>query len=355
MLHKAAERIHLWHIESHYLNINPLHSGQHAFRPIKSVDSALADAIDFLQSATLRGEEALVIALDIRGAFDTLRHAPALEAIAKRGLPRDFLNWYTSYMTNRVATANLHGTDIRRILKVGVAQGGVFSPTLWNIPFDDLLKLVNVAGRKGIGYADDLLAILRGLCRQTLFELTREYLLEISEWSAKYGLKFCPDKTVAMFFTQKRITKEERENLPPLFLEGRQIKMVRDTKYLGIILDDKLTFSKHILNQVNKAKMKLTILKNQLVAQYGPQPKMLRETYMTCILPILTYGCHVWAHKASSNEYLFNSVTRLVAYIIAPYLPNTPTRGLEVMLRLPPILLRIEEEALLKHFRCRKQ
>jgi hypothetical protein len=50
-----------------------------------------------------------------------------------------------------------------RRLVVGAPQGGVMSPTVWNINFDPILKTLNTNKPvKVIGYADDALILITG-------------------------------------------------------------------------------------------------------------------------------------------------------------------------------------------------
>ena len=69
----------------------------------------------------------------------------------------------------------------------------------------------------------------------------------LSAWSRKFGLEFCPDKTVVVLFTRKHFKKED---LPVLTMNGRILEVKDEVKYLGITLDKRLTFTPHINNKI---------------------------------------------------------------------------------------------------------
>ena len=161
-MHKTLERICLWRLlDTHFRN-KPIHKSQHAFRMGRSCDSALSQAIDCIESAIHQKEYALSLFLDIKGAFDNLKQEAALEAMKERGIAGWFTDWYGSYLAQRTATATIHGITETRHVPKGSPQGGVFSPTFWNVAFDDLLKIIDQKPFNATGFADDAKTTIRG-------------------------------------------------------------------------------------------------------------------------------------------------------------------------------------------------
>ena len=70
----------------------------------------------------------------------------------KRGVDKDIANWYKDYLTDRHAHIVVKDTKTTRRLTVGCPQGGVLSTILWNLAFDDMLKLFDHHGIKCVGY-----------------------------------------------------------------------------------------------------------------------------------------------------------------------------------------------------------
>merc|ERR1712016_155394 len=92
----------------------------------------------------------------------------------------------------------------------GTPQGGVLSPLCWNVPFDELLELLNECeGIKSIGFADDLVLLINGIDESTLSNLMQQALNKAQPWLLKYGLSISPSKSVAVMFPKKKKKKKK--------------------------------------------------------------------------------------------------------------------------------------------------
>ena len=90
------------------------------------------------------------------------------------------------------------------------------------------------------------------------------------------------------------------------------------------------------------------MIRNATNSTWGPVPWALRWAYNGILLPSLTYGCVVWS-RVCEKLTVRNKLTklnRLMALTMAPMRKGTPTAGLQVLLHLPPIDLRVTELAL---------
>ena len=84
------------------------------------------------------------------------------------------------------------------------------------------------------------------------------------------------------------------EELPKLRLEGRVLERVYETKYLGITLDHKLTWTPHINNKITQAKGFIGAARSSIGKPWGPKPQYVKWLYTAVARPALTYGCLVW-------------------------------------------------------------
>jgi hypothetical protein len=124
---------------------------------------------------------------------------------------------------------------------VGGCPQGVLSPLLWN-PVDKLLTVTNDLGFCTYGCADDIVIIAHGKFAHTAREIMQEALTVVVKWAANEGLNISPHKTAIVPFTNRRKT----EGLGPLHLHGKELKMLDEVKYLGVTLDSKLNWNKHL-------------------------------------------------------------------------------------------------------------
>jgi ribonuclease HI len=343
---KTLERVSLWYLQDNYFRRKPFHPSQHAFRAGRSCDSAIASTVDYLEASIAKKEYALALFIDIKGAFDNLNQEMALRAMKHREMPTWFITFYENYLKDRFTECHVLGRSLRKAIPAGSPQGGVWSPSFWCVAFDDLLKVINDGNCVGVGFADDANVIVRGKDLETIFSIMQNKTKELLAWSNKYKLEFSPSKTQLVLFTHKRPKK-----VPTLTLGGTVIPLSSTVTYLGIILDSKLSFRAHIQAKIKQAKGALMNAKNKVSASRGPRPKHMRWIYNCVALPVLTYACHVWWHKAKAQE--LKRLNRLGCLLIAPVLDNTPTEAMEIIYNLPPLDLLVEKEAFLKYLNIR--
>ena len=93
-------------------------------------------------------------------------------------------------------------------------------------------------------------------------------------------------------FTNKRKWKEY-----PIKIDGEIIPFKKEVKYLGVILDSKLSGTSHVKYKIGKAKRHLMAFHYAITKKYGPQPLLMRRAYTTIVIPALTFGCHVFGDK----------------------------------------------------------
>ena len=77
----------------------------------------------------------------------------------------------------------------------------------------------------------------------------QEALTVVAKWSATEGLNISPQKTAIVPFTNRR----KIEGLGPLILQGKELQMLGEVKYLGVTLDSKLNWNQHLQKTIRKA------------------------------------------------------------------------------------------------------
>jgi ribonuclease HI len=347
----------VWDHQTGHFKAKPLHHRQHGFRAGHSCDTALAETIDCIESAFHTGEFALGLFFDIKGAFDNLSIEETLKTMRERGMSKKFIRWYGSYLNTRTVTASMHGETQTRKPTRGFPQGGVYSGDFYNLGGEPVMRIVNSVKKKiknindkarnGFGFADDTNVILRGHCIMTLFNQMQQIINEILVWSNKFGLEFCMKKTQYIIFTRKKLN---RKNLPDLFIKSTKVKEVdsknEGLKYLGVILDDKLSFRLHIKDKIQQTKGKLALLRNRVRKEHECNPTWLKYCYIAVAQPTLTYAAHIWIHKLTAqHRKQMLKISRIACTIIAPQIGNAPTDGLEVILGLIPLDIHLETTA----------
>ena len=135
---KVLERIQL------KLNLKDLslNASQHAFTADRSTMTALASITQDWYNVTDSGSlynGVHVVFVEFRKAFDLVDHGVLLIKLAGMGITMSFWKWTQSYLSGRTQQVKLPGVLSRHgEVIAGVPQGGVISPTLFNVHVNDI-------------------------------------------------------------------------------------------------------------------------------------------------------------------------------------------------------------------------
>jgi ribonuclease HI len=338
---KGFERVEQWRLERTHFKHKPLSDHQFAFRKGRSTETALSRTINKIEKCLGRGHHGIGVFLDIKGAFDRLDHTSAINAMKERGLPGDFLGWYEHYLKNRTTTTRLAGHTQTRTLKRGTPQGGVLSPMVWNIVFEQALLAVSQTAFI-TGFADDGCIIVTGerpeICRRQAQEAVDIAL----NWGRENGLEFHAGKTEVIHFRRKKSRKPSR-----IVIDGVRIPYTNEAKYLGVIITHNLVWTEHLKRVTTKAKRTIYAAQKLVQRKYGVRPDMMHWIWTGCVIPIVLYGCHLWAFKTTKTQQkLLDNIAYMALTTIAHCHKGTPLAGLQVILNAPPLELQAQELAM---------
>ena len=70
--------------------------------------------------------------------------------------------------------------------------------------------------------------------------------------------------------------KTPRKMPPKLVIEGGEVEYATHVKYLGVILDQKLNYEKHISDKIDKARRAIHAARNKIKGTIGPHPKSIK-------------------------------------------------------------------------------
>ena len=122
-------------------------------------------------------------------------------------------------------------------------------------------------------------------------DLAAEYLQrdldKLARWCAKWRIKLDPEKTKVIMYSKSRFAIRAE---PALSLYGDLLSYYLHIKFLGITFDNRMTFTKHfeeILERCNKKFHRFRILVNK---KWGPSPETILKIYKQCVRPIFEYG-----------------------------------------------------------------
>ncbi len=346
---KTLERLVDRFLRDRVLLGQPLHRKQHAYQAGKSCMSALNDLVSRAEDALDCKEIALCAFLDIEGAFDNISHDAIIRAAKERGTHPVISRWLDALLQSRSIKSTLLNETLEVSTVRGCPQGGVLSPLLWNLVVDGLLTQITNTGTHIQGYADDIVIMVRGRFMETVADVMNEKLKEVLSWCSREGLNVNPAKTTVLPFTRIRnLTALGRLNM-----NGVHLEVSRSVKFLGVTLDQKLTWNPHLDNVLHKAKWALLTSRRFIGSNWGLKPYMAFWLYKMVISPQLLYGALVWWPKTEQQvaRQRLATLQRLACLYISGAFISTPTAALEVLLGLLPLDVSIKLEAMKAAYR----
>ena len=137
----------------------------------------------------------------------------------------------------------------------------------------------------------------------------------LMDWGSTWGMKFNAKKCNIMRVSRSRKPLQHFYSLGYYLSLGNEIlQEVSDAKYLGIQIDNKLDWNKHISTVAARGQSKLAFLNRNLKGC----PKKLRDTaYISLIRPALECSCSVWHPHKKSNKDKIEKVQRRAARFVS--------------------------------------
>jgi len=266
-------------------------------------------------------------------------------ALAKHGVDYTIVRWIRASLEGRLATATLGGLSRRVGVSRSCPQGGALSPLIWYLVFNELLAGLIEGGVYTEGYADDICLLVVGKFPNTVSGLIQCDLHTEETWCDELGRSVNPDKTGLVAFTRRRKLPGFFE---PRFL-GTTLHRSMSVKYLGVILDSRLTWREHVDVKVRKGHNLLWAYRRAYGMTWGLRPRVVRWLYVCIIRPSVTFASLVWwpGCQTASTKKKLGRLQRLECLGITGAMRPTPTSAVEALIIcLPPLELVVQSEAM---------
>ena len=231
--------------------------------------------------------------MDLSKAIDLVPHQRLLSKLCHYGITGKLHNWIQNFLRMRTQQVILDGVSSSSItITSGVPQGTVLGPLLYILYLNDLPEGIS---SQVCLLADDCILYREINTLNDCQDLQKD-INTLCNWESKWQMKFNIDKCYIMHVTHKR-----NPLLMTYNMNDRPIKVTASHTYLGIGINNMLSWAEHISNTVSKANKVLGLLRRNL---YSCSHFVKETAYKSLVRPSLEYCSSIWDpyHQEYKNK-----------------------------------------------------
>ena len=311
----------------YYLLTNGLiTSDQSAYLKNHSTTTCLHKVMYDWQEAINDGEIIGACFLDISKCFDSIDHNLLKIKLRKYGIAGTELDWFCSYLTGRKQVVRCNNIiSESQAISIGVPQGSILGPILFLLFINDLTQFSGLSHCNL--FADDALFYISNKNVLSVESQLQQALNNVSEWYKCNKLSLNVKKSNIMLIHRK---KQINDRIT-INVSGTPLKQIDDVRYLGLYIDNKLQWNKHINVACKTITKKLGMMNR--TSKYVNK-KALVQIYKSFILPSFDYADTIWNGCSKFLEHKLQTLQNRAARIIEQDFDFINTRGLELIRKL---------------------
>ena len=292
----------------------------------------------------------LCLFVDFEKAFDSVWKKGLLIKLNQLGITGNVAKLINSFLFTRKVKLNINGKvgNERQCSEYGLPQGSALSPVLFKIYLQDFL--LELALRPEIAilkFADDGTIKISAENTEACIQILKEVLQQLDQWTRKWRMKVNCDrnKTEVICFN----TNEGDMNLVPqsFKLGNKDIYRVTETKVLGLVIDEKLSYRSHCELVTKSLQQRWVSICKYSNKHWGFNVRVMITLLKALFLSKMSYASHIWMTKQNLSD-LNHLWYHILKSVIGAEL-NISHNIAELILGIPPIHIQTQIHSI-KHF-----
>ena len=294
---KILERFVHTQLLAHLNRNNILTDFQNGFRKNHSTIDTIFKFTTDLQLNKNNKLNTIALYIDFKKSFDTVNHKLLIRKLIDMKICNRAIKWINSYLSNRTQCTRI-GTNISNDMKVetGVPQGSILGPLFFLCYINDITNVCK--NSQILMYADDKVSY-KSISENEKFLDMHNFQQDVNKlvlWCQKNRLSINVKKTKLVHYPMNCNVVNNLNS--EIRMHGTVVNYVSSYLYLGVDIDNMLTFGKHFKNTFKNVYHKLYILRK---IRYMINIKAALDITKTMLCSIIDYG-NIFLSSCNEND-----------------------------------------------------